>query len=245
MTTPFWVSAFLDLAADDVERGVVFWAEVTGYDVSPRRGPHDEFVTLVPPQGDDYLRAQRLGDGPSRVHLDLHVAEPRTAADEAVGLGASQVADEGDYVVLTSPAGLTFCFVTHAASTVPPPATWPGGRSQVDQVCLDVGPAAFDAEHDFWERLTGFRATDTTLPELRRLDGDGLPLRFLLQRLDEERSAGIHLDLAADDVEAEVARHVGLGARRVRTGSEGWVVLTDPAGSTYCVTPRKPRDTGS
>ncbi len=240
-TGPFWVSAFLDLAPDQHERGVAFWGEVTGYDVSPPRGPADEFATLVPPSGDDFLRVQRLREGPSRVHLDLHVGDPRAAADRAASLGATEVADEGDFVVLASPAGLTFCFVSHPASSVPPAVAWPGGRSQVDQVCLDVAPAGYEAECDFWQRLTGFTTTPTTSPEFRRLDGDGVPLRFLLQRLDGDEPARFHLDLAADDVEAEVARHVALGASVVAPG-RGWTVLADPAGTPYCVTGRKPRD---
>ena len=38
---PFWVSAFLDFAAPDVEVGTTFWSAVTGYDVSPARGDDD------------------------------------------------------------------------------------------------------------------------------------------------------------------------------------------------------------
>jgi hypothetical protein len=44
----------------------------------------------------------------------------------------------------------------------------------------------------------------------------------------------VHLDIAAGDVEAEVARLVGLGATRVRTG-DGYVVLNDPEGNNFCV----------
>ena len=107
---PFWVSAFLDLAAGDFDPGVRFWRAVTGFGLSPPRGPAGEFATLVPPDGDDYLRVQRLGTGPSRIHLDLHVADPRAAADAAVRLGAHRGPRRG-YVALTSPGGFTFCFV--------------------------------------------------------------------------------------------------------------------------------------
>ena len=57
MTQPFWVTAFLDLAAGDFDRGVEFWRGVTGYSLLPRRGDGDEFATLVPPDGDPYLGA--------------------------------------------------------------------------------------------------------------------------------------------------------------------------------------------
>ena len=73
--TPTWISAFLDLAPEEPERATAFWQGVTGYGLSPARGDHDEFATLLPPDGDDFLRVQRLGGGPSRIHLDLHVAD--------------------------------------------------------------------------------------------------------------------------------------------------------------------------
>lgn len=241
-TEPFWLSAFLDLAADDFEHGVVFWAEVTGSRVSSPRGDADEFATLVPRDGDDHLRVQRLLDGTSGLHLDLHVRDPRAAADRAVELGAREQAGDVDhgYVVLRSPAGLTFCTVAHPASRRSSPVAWPGGRSQVDQVCLDVGPAAYDREWGFWQALTGFAETPTVPPDgrFRRLDGPG-PLRLLVQRLDDDRPPGFHLDLSADDCAAEVERHVALGAT-VHAVHDQWTVLVDPAGSAYCVTDRTP-----
>lgn len=50
----------------------------------------------------------------------------------------------------------------------------------------------------------------------------------------------VHLDLTttADDRDAEIARLLGLGARRVdigQTGDESWDVLADPEGNEFCV----------
>ncbi|MCW2814771.1 MAG: hypothetical protein JWN84_2226 [Nocardioides sp.] len=241
-TEPFWLSAFLDIAAADHQRTLTFWAAVTGSTVSPARGDDGEFATLEPPDGDAHLKAQRLADAASRVHLDLHVVGPHAAAARAVDLGATVVVDHADlgYAVLRSPAGLTLCLVSHPAARRSSPLAWPGGRSQVDQVCLDVGPAAYDAEWGFWRELTGFEPTPTDPPdgEFRRLDGAG-PLRLLLQRLDEDREPGYHLDLSADDRGAEVARHVGLGATVLAEHGQ-WTVLADPAGTAYCITDRTP-----
>lgn len=233
---PQWLSAFLDLEPAVHAATTAFWVAVTGTTVSPSRGERDEFASLLPPDGDDHLRVQRLGRGPSRVHLDVHVADPRAAADRAVTLGAREVADHG-YVVLESPSGLTFCLVGHVASRPAAPVRWPGGRSAVDQVCLDIGARDHDAEVEFWRALTGFAPSGSDRPEFRRLDGPG-PLRLLLQRLDEG-PGGYHLDLAADDRSAEVARHVGLGAVVLDVRSR-WTVLADPAGLRYCVTDRVP-----
>ncbi len=238
-TEPFWVSAFLDLERDAFEAGTAFWSAVTGYAVSPARGAADEFATLVPPDGDDFLRVQRRAEGPSRIHLDLHVADPDAAADRAALLGATvEVRHELGYVVLTSPAGLTFCFVSHPAAVRPPPAAWPGTRSVVDQVCLDVPPSAYEVECDFWAAVLGWDLAAARLAQFRRLRGPtNVAIRFLLQRLDEEGPAGAHLDLGASDRPVEVQRHLALGATLVAE-HDVWTVLRDPGGSLYCVTDR-------
>ena len=48
----------------------------------------------------------------------------------------------------------------------------------------------------------------------------------------------LHLDLAPDDRDAEVARLEAMGARRVdvgQTSDNTWVVLADPEGNEFCV----------
>ena len=48
----------------------------------------------------------------------------------------------------------------------------------------------------------------------------------------------LHIDLNPDDQEAEVARLLGLGARRVDVGQTDevtWVVMADPEGNEFCV----------
>ncbi|MDF1603337.1 VOC family protein [Nocardioides sp. YIM 152315] len=244
-TTPFWVSAFLDVAPGAFDRGVEFWRGVTGYAVSDPRGERDHFVTLAPPDGDDYLRLQHLADGPGGLHLDLHVENPTIAAEAAVELGAHVLMRHEDgYVVVRSPGGFVFCFVRAQASRGPAAATWPDGhRSRVDQVCLDIAPSAYDVEVAFWPSLTGWDHDPDVSREFARLHPPGsMPLLWLVQRLDDERSpVSAHLDLSTDDHEAEIARHVELGATVVST-HDHWTVLTDPVGTTYCITRRTPVD---
>ena len=67
-----------------------------------------------------------------------------------------------------------------------------------------------------------------------------------LQKVPEPKSGKtrIHLDLQADDLEAEVARLVELGATeldRQRVPGLRWTVLADPEGNEFCVGQAEPR----
>lgn len=258
---PFWISAFLDVDASAWATAPSYWAAVTGSTVSAPRGEHGEFVTLGPGDGHAYLKAQRVGDtvapaaGPSgsgprpgtRIHLDLHVPDVRRATTRAVGLGAALTHEsEHGYAVLTSPGGLTFCLVDHPACLRPAPLTLDDAhRSLVDQVCVDVPPSRFDTEVAFWSTLTGWvpRPSDTAPEFVALTRPGGHPLRILLQRLDDEQPhVGAHLDLACSDRQAELARHLALGATHV-ADHRHCSVLTDPTGAPYCLTDRDP-DTG-
>ncbi len=242
MISVAWTTAFVDLPASSFDRGVAFWRAVTGSEVSPPRGEHGEFGTLLPAEGDAFLRVQRVLDGPGGVHLDLHVADPRAAADQAVSLGATEVADPG-YVVLRSPGGFPFCLVPGEPGRRPPPEQWPEGtRSLVDQLCLDIPSTAYAEECGFWAALTGWEPrTSSVSSDFSSLARpEGMPLRFLLQRLGEPAGAvRAHLDLAAEDRAAEVRRHASLGAS-VLAERGRWTVLRDPVGAAYCVTDRDP-----
>jgi hypothetical protein len=235
---PWWLSAFLDLPPDAYDRGTAFWSDVTGYGISPPRGDEEEFATLVPPYGDEYLRVQRVQDGPPRLHLDVHVTDPF-----AVPAGASVVAEHPDYLTLRSPGGMLFCQVTHPAAEVPEPRAWPDGhRSRLDQVCLDVPPGAYETEFDFWAALTGWERREPVVStEFARLTPPaGFPLMLLLQRLDDPQPAvTAHVDWSADVHEDEVEAHVAAGATR-GPAYEEWTVLTDPVGMDYCITRRTP-----
>jgi hypothetical protein len=244
--TPRWVTAFLDLPEATHEAGADFWSAVTGYPRSPQRGEHDQFATLVPSGGQDYLRLQRVGDGGPRVHLDLSVDDLATAVDDACGLGAAVVdRPYDDVTILSSPGGFVFCLVPGQAGERPEPADWPDGRtSYVDQVCLDIPPSRYDDELAFWAAVTGWQRRDPAPgSEFGRLTpGPEQPLQLLLQRLDDEQDrVTAHLDWAASDHEAELAAHVAAGAE-LEGRFEGWTVLRDPTGLTYCVTRRRPGD---
>lgn len=240
-----WLTAFLDTPAR-AATAEPFWSAVTGTALSARRGPAGEFASLLPPDGDAFLRVQHVGSGAARTHLDVHVDDLAGMRAHAIALGAGVVADPEGYHVLRSPGGLPFCLVpTSGEAQRPAPVVVAGGaRSLVDQVCLDIPPHAFEAETRFWAALTGWERRAASRPEFMVLvPPPGIPLRILLQRLDSPAPAvRAHLDLACADVGAETARHVRLGAELVHRYPH-WTTMRDPAGRAYCVTTRDP-DTG-
>ncbi|HSV39646.1 MAG TPA: VOC family protein [Nocardioidaceae bacterium] len=235
-----WLTAFLDHPASVHDAAVEFWAAATGSTVSARRGAESEFATLLPKQGDAYLRVQRVAAGQAGIHLDLHVDDLTSFAWRAISLGATEVMrEEGELVVLSSPGGLLFCVVGWNAEKARPTA-YPGIP---DQVCLDINPSAFDVEGAFWADLTRWEVRRGSRPEFVVLPRqEGLPLRLLLQRLDDERPGPVsaHLDLAGGgQVGKVVERLAGLGARALREESS-WVTMRDPGGLEFCVTGRDP-----
>ena len=236
-----WLTMFLDVAPDAWEAAVPFWAAATGTVVSPVRGPDGRFATLQPAGADAHLRVQRLVDGRGGTHLDLHVDSLDAGTDRVVSLGAVEVARDDDVVVLRSPGGYPFCVVGDVLAARSGPVAWGGHTSLVDQLCLDVPGAAYDAEVAFWSTLLDAEVRGSTRrPEFDNLVRPGhLPLRLLFQRVGHEGPVTGHPDLATDDRVAEVARLVGLGAERVAV-EEFWTVLRAPGGQLFCVTERDP-----
>ena len=110
------------LGADDVDRGVAFWAAAFGYEVVRFRDADDGFTILVPPDGVGTRIAVNRSVTPvqerPRLHLDLIVdsaAEQSSEIERLVGLGATRVRwdypTDPDFVVLADTEGNRFCVV--------------------------------------------------------------------------------------------------------------------------------------
>lgn len=242
-TRPFWLTAFIDFPAAEFERGSEFWTRATGWPLSPPRGEHDEFASLVPPDGADYLRVQRLDSGHTRLHLDVHVPDPEAAALAAQERGASftRQVDSG-LVVMASPAGFAFCLTRQQRELRPTPTRWPGGHhSRVSQVCLDIPSDVYAEEVEFWAAtLAGTVRPSRNRSEFAWIElPDAFPFELLTQRLELRRPMGAHLDLGSDDRPAEVERLQAEGAL-VRSVRDGWTVLEAPGGMSFCVLERSP-----
>lgn len=109
-------------------------------------------------------------------------------------------------------------------------------RSRLNTVLIDVPDTRFAAAVAFWAAALGRQPSkrpEEARPYLRLEGVDARP-DVVLQRIDE--AARFQVDIASDDVEAEVHRLVAAGATVVGP-VETWVVLRDPAGLLLCVIP--------
>ncbi|MFF3407296.1 VOC family protein [Streptomyces sp. NPDC002742] len=241
-----WTHVFVDRPAADLSAALGFWTSVTATKLSEPRGDRGEFVTLLPGEGDAFLKAQGVREGAGGAHLDLSVEDVPALVESSLRLGAEVVAEHEGWAVLRSPGGQLFCAVPwQGQSARPPVVEGPGGTtSRLDQVSIDLAPGAYDAEIAFWSELTGWESHPGALPEFHLVRPPaGLPLRILLQRLGTDRPTAAHLDLACSDVEGVRAQHEALGATAVGRGAR-WTVMRDPVGGVYCLTGRDPA-TGS
>lgn len=241
-----WAWTFLDRPEDRFEACLRFWSTITGTTPSPRRGAHAEFLTLLPAgpaNGTSAAIKMQSVAGTGSTHLDLDVEDIPAARNAVLALGATLVAEHPDYTVLRSPGGLQFCLTPAAPESGAPAVAVDapdGNRSRLDQICLDIGTSDHSRERVFWRELTGWTHTAGRRPEFSRLRATTpMPVSLLLQRLDEDRPTGAHVDLSSSDIEATAAWHESLGARVVAR-FEHWIVLHDPADVAYCVTARDP-----
>ncbi|MFD0687525.1 VOC family protein [Actinomadura fibrosa] len=98
-----------------------------------------------------------------------------------------------------------------------------------------------DTLADFWAAALHYERGEFDPPYVRLTDPRGKGPIILLQRVPEPKSGKnrMHPDLRIDDMDAELARVTGLGARVVRGPfvDDGWptTVLADPEGNEFCL----------
>lgn len=113
-------------------------------------------------------------------------------------------------------------------------------RSRVGVVLFDYPEPDYDAALVFWAAATGVGpdpdAVDATAEDPYVGLGMFGPTTFEVQRTGTGTAARIHVDVESDDVPAEVARLLELGAAMIEERS-GYSVLRDPGGLLFCVVP--------
>lgn len=107
-------------------------------------------------------------------------------------------------------------------------------KSRLCAVVIDCEDGNLEEAAAFWSAALGRPAQPPhpSAPTYRMLaDEPGEPL-VVLQRVDHP--SRVHLDIEADDLEAEVKRLEALGARRVAHVHRWWV-MEAPTGQRFCV----------
>ncbi len=117
------------------------------------------------------------------------------------------------------------------------------GRLHPHNVVVDC--ADQDVVVPFWEAALGWTSQQVNeqFVELRAPADEAIGFDILFQKVSEPKVAKnrAHIDFDAADMEAEVARLVELGGRKVAEHSLGafrWTIVTDPEGNEFCVTIR-------
>jgi Glyoxalase-like domain len=107
-------------------------------------------------------------------------------------------------------------------------------RSRLAGALIDVPRDSYDTTVTFWgAALDRDAVVEPTDPDYASY-GEATPGVDLMVQAVGDPAPRIHLDIETDNVEAEVARLVALGATEVER-IHTWVVMRDPVGIVFCV----------
>jgi|SRR5579859_4219161 len=100
----------IDVPPADHDREVAFWSAAVGQPL--KQGEYFPEYHGAALHGRDFgLLIQRLGQGPARVHLDIHTDDLAAEVARVEALGAERVEFFHSWWILRDPAGLLFCVV--------------------------------------------------------------------------------------------------------------------------------------
>jgi hypothetical protein len=101
---------FLDFAPDVHDAGRAFWATVLAGTVRESH-EHDGYSGIEGAASAAHVLVQRLGEGTSRVHLDLETDDIDAEVRRLESIGAVRVRRFDRWQVMRDPAGVVFCVV--------------------------------------------------------------------------------------------------------------------------------------
>ena len=106
--------------------------------------------------------------------------------------------------------------------------------SRLSTFVIDCKTDDVDTAAAFWSRALGRPVVkaDPDDPSYRELASQESEPMVLVQRVDHD--SRIHLDIEADDLEAEARRLEALGARRIAFVKR-WIVMEAPTGQRFCI----------
>ncbi|RKH62144.1 VOC family protein [Corallococcus aberystwythensis] len=107
-------------------------------------------------------------------------------------------------------------------------------RSRLSTFVIDCKVGDLDAATRFWSAALGRKAAppDADSPTYRELVTQPEEPMLLIQQV--EHDSRIHLDIEADDLDAELERLEALGAKRIAYVKRWWVVEA-PTGQRFCI----------
>jgi predicted enzyme related to lactoylglutathione lyase len=108
-------------------------------------------------------------------------------------------------------------------------------KSRLAGFIIDCNTDDLERAAAFWSAALGYALKNReaeTSPIYRQLETAPTDVHIEVQRVEHE--SRVHLDIEADDIEAEVRRLEALGAKRVQQISTWWV-LEAPTGQRFCV----------
>ena len=108
-------------------------------------------------------------------------------------------------------------------------------RSRLAGFIIDCETDDLEAAAGFWGKALGYKTSRTDDPEDQNyilLETGPNGMHVEVQQV--QHPSRLHLDIEADDIEAEVARLEELGAKRVAQ-VKSWWVMEAPTGHRFCV----------
>lgn len=108
-------------------------------------------------------------------------------------------------------------------------------KSRLAGFIIDCQTEDLDAAARFWGAALGLQAESPAQAAealYRRLKSAPADLHVEVQQVRHE--SRVHLDIEADDIEAEARRLEALGARRI-ANVHSWVVMQAPTGQRFCI----------
>ncbi|HTT43523.1 MAG TPA: VOC family protein [Steroidobacteraceae bacterium] len=108
-------------------------------------------------------------------------------------------------------------------------------KSRLAGFIIDCRTEDLDAAARFWGEALGLkpeRLPAASEVAYRRLHTEPHELHIEVQQVAHE--SRVHLDIEADDIEAEARRLEALGARRI-AAVQSWLVMQAPTGQRFCI----------
>ena len=230
----------LELAAfdaRDTEMLASFYQELTGWKIVRNDGgwiilrAGDGQEILLQPVADHTPPQWPGQQHPQQFHLDLLIDDHQGAAERAVALGATRLADGPSWITLADPAGHPFD-LCHRAGV--------GPEMSLYAITIDAPDAAALAH--FYADLLGAEVTYEG-PEGALVDAGGRNLMFQQisqytapQWPDPAHPQQAHLDIFVDNLDEAQARVLELGGRRLAGDRDRFRTFADPAGHPFDLT---------